>query len=445
MAPYIECHPGRRMTTYQQTLDWLYALEAAKGMDFKLERVALALEHLGDPHRAYPVLHVAGTNGKGSVAATLHAVLSAAGYRVGLYTSPHLERFNERIRIGMDDIADEEVVALTAEIQREVTTRGIELTFFELVTVMAFASFARHAVDAAVVEVGLGGRLDATNVVDPLVSVITNIGYDHSEFLGSTLTSIAAEKGGIIKPDRPVVLGRMRAAAARVLRRMARERGAPLREYGRHFRCEGLERPHFVGAGLDLPDLELGLRGGFQHDNAAAALAALAAVRDRLPVGEAAVRRGLREARWPGRFEVIPGDPTFVLDGAHNVEGVQALVREIRPLAATRRLHAVFAVMRDKPWRRMIDLLAPLCASATVTRVLPPRGLEPAVAAGAFAPHCPAFVEDEPSRALARARGAAAPGDVVLVAGSLFLIGAVAQRCRSGARRGFAPLEAARP
>jgi len=446
------------MTTYQQALEWLYALEAAKGMDFKLERVALALEHLGNPHRGvfrpspnegqghlpplkkggqggFPLLHIAGTNGKGSVAATLHAVLSAAGYRVGLYTSPHLERFNERIRIGERDIADDEVVELTREIQREVTSRGIELTFFELTTVMAFVSFARHRVDAAVIEVGLGGRLDATNVLDPLVSVITNIGYDHAEYLGHTLASIAAEKGGIIKPRRPVVLGRMRPAAARVLRRIAREHAAPICEHGRDFRLEGGERPRFRGAGLDLDGLEIGLRGEFQRENAATALAALGIVHERLPVDEAAIRRGLREVRWPGRLELLPGAPAVLLDGAHNLEGMRALAAEVRRLASGRRVHAVFAVMQDKPWQRMVDALGPLCASATVTHVLPPRGLAPERAAAAFARHCPTRVEPAPLRALARARDGAADGDLIVVAGSLFLIAAVQAACRQTAER----------
>ena len=164
------------MTQYEKTLHWLYSLEAAKGMDFKLERVALALERLGDPQRRYPSVHVAGTNGKGSVAAMVHSVLRAAGYRVGLYTSPHLVRFTERIRVGDDEIPPSEVVALTSEIQNVATGSGINLTFFEFVTVLSLLHFQRRAVDVAVVEVGLGGRLDATNVLRPSVAAITSVG-----------------------------------------------------------------------------------------------------------------------------------------------------------------------------------------------------------------------------------------------------------------------------
>src|SRR5574337_1347627 len=194
-------------SAYADVLASLYRLEAARGMDFKLERVTLALKSLGDPHRRFAAIHIAGTNGKGSVAAMLHAICCAAGYRVGLYTSPHLVSFTERIRVGTEMISEEEVVTLARDIRGAATVRGIDLTFFEFVTVMAFLHFARCGIDLAIVEVGLGGRLDATNVLDPEVTVITSIGLDHQEFLGSTLASVAYEKAGIIKPGTPVVVG----------------------------------------------------------------------------------------------------------------------------------------------------------------------------------------------------------------------------------------------
>jgi dihydrofolate synthase/folylpolyglutamate synthase len=285
------------MTEYRRTLEWLYALEAAKGMDFKLERVALALHRLGDPHRRFPSLHIAGTNGKGSVAAMLHAVLGAAGYRVGLYTSPHLVELTERIRVGAAEIERAEVVHLTAEIRATATARGIDLTFFEFLTVMAFLHFARGGVDAAVVEVGLGGRLDATNVVDPAVAVITTIGLDHVQWLGDTPAEIAVEKGGIIKARRPVVLGRIEGDAAAVLRRLAAERGARLIAAGSDYRSGCGPGFEFDGLGWHLRNLGLNLRGAHKRDNGARALQAIAVAGARLHGGQAATRSGLAAVR----------------------------------------------------------------------------------------------------------------------------------------------------
>ncbi len=413
------------MTEYQRTLEWLYALEAAKGMDFKLERVALALQRLGDPQRRFPSLHVGGTNGKGSVAAMLHAVLDAAGYRTGLYTSPHLVDLTERMRVGREAIARAEVVSLAAEVRAAAAGRGIDLTFFEFLTVMAFLHFARRGVDVAVVEVGLGGRLDATNVVDPAAAVITTIGLDHMQWLGDTLTAIAAEKGGIIKPGRPLVLGRIDGEAAAVLRRLAAERGAALIEAGRDYRVGDGPELDFDGLGWRLRGLALALRGAHQRDNAGTAVAALAAVRDTLPVGEGAVRAGLAAVRWPGRLDVVGTAPLTILDGAHNRDGVAALVRELPALLGGRPLHLLFAVMADKDWRPMVERLAPLCASAVVTEVLRPRAAPAVAVAEAFQPYCPVAAEPDPVRAWQRIAARAASEEAIVAAGSLFLVGAL--------------------
>jgi dihydrofolate synthase/folylpolyglutamate synthase len=412
--------------SYERVLRWLYTLEAAKGMDFKLERVALALRRLGSPEESFAALHVAGTNGKGSTAAMIEAALSRAGHRVGLYTSPHLVRFTERIRIGSEEISEEEVVDLTGEIQR---AGSIGLTFFEFVTVMAFLHFARRGVDAAVIEVGLGGRLDATNVVDPRVSVITTVGLDHTEYLGTSLSSIAAEKGGIIKPGRPVVMGPMRPAAARVLRRLARRADAPLVAAGIDYSISDEEEPTFRGLGWTFEALRLGLRGAHQRENAATALAALALIRDVLAVSEASIRDGLASVRWPGRLEVVAGDPMTILDGAHNFDGVRVLRRELESLVGGRKLHVLFAVMKEKDWRPMVREIAPLCASATVTQVLAPRGQDPEPVAGAFRVWCEARVEKDPAAAWHAVRARAGSSDAILVAGSLFLVGAIRPLC----------------
>lgn len=431
---------------YADVLAWLYGLEAARGMDFKLERVELALRHLGDPHRRYPVLHIAGTNGKGSVAAMLDAIYGAAGYSVGLYTSPHLVEFGERIRLGGRMIPPQAVVALTREIQTAVSARGIELTFFEFVTVMAFLHFANAGVDLAVVEVGLGGRLDATNVVTPEVAVITSIGRDHEEYLGEAVNDIAREKAGIIKAGRPVVVGLVAAEPAQVIAEAAAGRQAPVFWQGGDFSVTGDVPFRFEGLGTSVGGLTVGLCGAYQRSNAAAALAAVVCARSRLPVGDDAMRRGLADVRWPGRLEVVQTRPLVVLDGAHNADGLRALVGAMPQVAGGRRVHVVFAVMRDKRWEEMVEILRPVAASATVTRVLPRRGADPEPVARAFRGFCPARQVVPAVAALEHALAQADPEDVVLVCGSLFLVGALYPYFldRRGGRSLFGPSDAAR-
>lgn len=410
---------------YAEVLAWLYGLEAAKGMDFKLERVALALKNLGDPQNSFASVHIAGTNGKGSVAAMLHSIFRAAGYRAGLYTSPHLVHFTERIRIGGDEIAPEEVVQLANAVRAAATVRGIDLTFFEFVTVMSFLHFARRGVDLAVVEVGLGGRLDATNVLDPEVAVITNIGLDHTEFLGSTLASVASEKAGIIKPGRPVIVGGVSAEVREVLEHTAAMQGARAYWHGRDYAVSGQQPFRFTGMSAEIEALAIPLRGTYQRENAAIAVAAAVQLRRRFPFPDAALRRGLAEVRWPGRLDVVQTRPLVVLDGAHNADGIGVVVRELPAIVGPRPLHLLFAVMRDKLWSPMVDALAPRVSSATLTAVLPPRGEAPEVLAQGFARHCPTRVVQPPLAALEVLLESVSAADAILVTGSLFLIGAI--------------------
>lgn len=426
---------------YAEVLASLYRLETAKGMDFKLERVELALKNLGDPQTRFAAVHVAGTNGKGSVAAMLHAMFSAAGYRVGLYTSPHLVSFTERIRIGAETITETEVVDLAREIRAAATVRGIDLTFFEFVTVMAFLHFARRGVDLAVVEVGLGGRLDATNVLDPEVAVITTIGLDHEEFLGNTLASVAAEKAGIIKPGRPVIVGRVPPVAHDVIERTASERGADAFWAGRDFLVSDTVPFRFRGLDCEFGGLTLALRGAYQRDNAAVALAALALLRRTFPTSDAAIRRGLAEVRWPGRLDVVQTTPLVVLDGAHNADGVAALRSELPAIVGARPVHLLFGVMRDKQWQPMVEVLGPMVSSATLTTALPPRGAAAEVLARAFERYCPVAVVPDPMRALETLLQSVGPDAAILATGSLFLVGAIYPHFLS--RRGQCALFAA--
>lgn len=433
-------------STYAEVLASLYALEAAKGMDFKLERVTLALKHLRDPQHRFATVHIAGTNGKGSAAAMLHAMLSAGGYRVGLYTSPHLVSFTERIRVGAESITEAEVVELAAEIRAAATVRGIDLTFFEFVTVMAFLYFARRGVDLAVVEVGLGGRLDATNVIDPEVTVITTIAMDHEEYLGNTLLSVAREKAGIIKPGRPLIVGNVPVEVDAVFERTAAAQGAAVYRAGRDFDVTDSMPFRFRGMGVDIDGLVLPLLGAHQRQNAATALAAAVQVRRRFPLSPAAIRDGLRGVRWPGRLEVVHAEPLVVLDGAHNADGMAALVRELPAIVAGRAVHVLFGVMRDKRWQPMVDALGPVVSTATLTVTFPPRGEAPAILAQAFARHCPVSVALDPVRALDALLAATRDG-AILVTGSLFLIGAVYPYFlrRSGRQSVFASGSSAHP
>ncbi|HXG51069.1 MAG TPA: folylpolyglutamate synthase/dihydrofolate synthase family protein [candidate division Zixibacteria bacterium] len=413
------------MTEYESTLQRIYGLRGGV-IDLRLDRMERALSLFGHPEKAFPAFHIAGTNGKGSTAAMLHRILTAAGYRTALYTSPHLVSFTERIRVGEDEIAPEEVVALDREI-RERTKDAVPLTFFEFVTVMAFVHFARCGAELAVVEVGLGGRLDATNLVFPLVSLITTVSMDHEAYLGSDLASIAAEKGGIIKEEIPVVCGLLPPEAQSVVERIARERRAPLHMLGREFSFTLKNDADFDYKGPDwvLENLSLALMGRHQRRNAAVALAALEQVRKHWPVDEGAIRAGLRNVVWPGRLEILRQRPAVVLDGAHNGEGIRTLVEEMRSFRGARKVKVLFASMADKDWRLMLDELGTVADELILTRVRMERSASPDLLAAHLGEKIPRRVVEDPETAVRTLIAELGPDDVGLVAGSLYLLGEV--------------------
>ena len=420
------------MGAYDDTLAYLTGLEVSAGWDLKLERMAAALARRGHPEARFPAIHIAGTNGKGSAAAMVDSVLTAAGYRTGLYTSPHLVDFTERIRAGGRTIPRADVVALVGELRSDIEAAGIALTHFEFVTLLACEWFARLGVDVGVIEVGLGGRLDATNLVRPVVTAITSIAIDHEEYLGRDLASIAAEKAGIAKPAVPLVIGGLPVEADAVITAHAGAVGAPLVRAGvlQDDPAAGLVFHAPGGARWD--GLRLGLPGAFQRENAAVALTALAVAGARFPCAPTAVRDGLAAVRWPGRLAVLGRSPLVVADGAHNPAGVAALARELPRLVGDRRVTLVFAVMADKAWPAMLALLRPHVARVIVTRV-GRRGLEPVRVAERVADGLPVDVIDDPRAALRAALDGSAADDAVLVTGSLFLVGA-AYECFSGGR-----------
>ncbi len=414
------------MPHYSDTLAWLYGLEVER-MDLKLDRTTHALRLCREPHAQFPAIHIAGTNGKGSTAAMLHAVLSAAGYRVGLFTSPHLIDFCERIRLGRRYITEQEVVDGVAAIRACIAPSALRLTPFEMMTVLAFRAFAQTRVDLAVVEVGLGGRLDATNVLSPLVSVITSIGLDHQQYLGPTLSDIAREKGGIIKPGVPVVIGRLESESLSILRRAAQDRQSPTLIYGQDFTLQedASGRSRYRGQPWRLDDLPVSLHGKFQRRNAAVACAALGCIQAVFPVTTAQISIGLQSVTWPGRLDIVSARPFVIVDGAHNMQAMETLMAELRLLAPDKRVIFLFGVMRDKDWRAMVPILGRIASQVVVTAVAQPRAEDPYTVHAAFSSHCPVRVVTGAQTACRQLLAEAGPHDVIVVCGSLFLAGEV--------------------
>jgi dihydrofolate synthase/folylpolyglutamate synthase len=389
-----------------------------------------ALKLIGDPHRKLRAVHIAGTKGKGSVAAMIDACLRVAGYRCGLYTKPHLVRLSERTRINGAEIDDALMLSYIARLRDIFETAGLGLTFFEFTVALMFLYFAEAAIDFAVIETGLGGRLDSTNVVHPLLSVITPIGFDHMDRLGHTLSAIAAEKGGIIKPGVPVVIGARTPEARRTLAAIAAQCQSPSLMIDREFSYRSHAPAHrlsYSGLGLTLEHLELNLAGPFQHENAAIAIAALEALRALgFTISEEAIRCGLREVYWPGRFEIVARDPTVILDCAHNELAVEALLETIAvELGPSVKPRLVFGCLEDKQWERMAAMLGPRVASAILTRARPKRPLDPENLLPLFARHTSARIVREPRAAIAQAMADAASDDVILVTGSVYLVGEI--------------------
>ncbi len=414
--------------TYSSAVDYLYRLQR-HGIKLGLETMTVLMVRLGTPQTRYRTLHIAGTNGKGSTAAMAAAVLQAAGYRVGLYTSPHLVEFRERIRVNGEMIAELQVAQLTEQLQT-LCEPDLSPTFFEYTTAMAFQHFADSGVEVAVLEVGLGGRFDATNVVMPMACAVTTISIDHQEYLGTTLSSIAFEKAGIIKPGVPVVLGRLEDEAWRTIEQVARERQAPVFRLNEDFRTEG-EGPQqfsYRGLGMQYDGLSCALEGRHQLDNAACALALLgAAAPQGIAVTAEAVSAALRGVNWAGRLEVVDRRPTILLDGAHNPAAATALADY---LTRSDRSHPsrpvvlVLGMMRDKDHRGFFEPLSGLVDEVVLTQADLPRSAtaqELRASLEGLLPHphvVPSF-----SDAMALARQLAVPDGLVCVAGSLMLAG----------------------
>ncbi len=438
--------------SYQETLDYLYSFvdfsltKATRysAEQFDLARMQALVEQLQHPERTYAIIHIAGTKGKGSVAAMCQSVLTSEGYRTGLYTSPHLHDYAERIQIDGHSIPHEELVALVEEIKPVLETIP-QITTFEITTALAFLYFSRQKVDVAVIEVGLGGRLDATNVVIPVVSVITSLSYDHMFLLGNTLAEIAGEKCGIIKPGVPVVVSPQQEEALLVIEKIAEQRGAPITLVGRDYLYRDISRSlsgqtmqvwvpgeqpqvdEYLQSGDILewePNrLTIPLLGYHQITNAATAYAALQVFAEKaLPISDAAIRQGFANTNWPGRFEVLRQVPPVVIDCAHNRDSARKLRLALDDYFPGQPVIMVFGASEDKDIHGMFVELMPRICEVIATRSYHPRAIEPEkLVEIAHQFGRPARIVPDVADALNEALSIAAGEKPVLATGSIFI------------------------
>jgi dihydrofolate synthase/folylpolyglutamate synthase len=394
---------------YRGAVDFLQSLQTF-GAQLGLERALQLAELAGHPEKHLRFIHVAGTNGKGSTCAMLDSIYRVAGWRVGLYTSPHLVSFRERIQVNRSLISEEDVVRLVREAQGWLAnfSRENHPTFFEAVTIMALRYFAEQKCELVIWETGLGGRLDATNIVTPLASVITNVQFDHEKWLGDTLEKIAAEKAGIIKPKVPVVTAAT-GTALEVIRATAEAVHAPV---------------HCVTT-AHAQSMESNLRGAHQRLNAALAVRTMEVVRGPIPYNDSAILRGLSAVPWPGRFQVLARGPqSLVLDGAHNPAGAAALAATLRAEFSGQPATLILGVLEDKNWETICRTLAPLCSRIIAVPVNNSRTARPEKIVSVFRAAQPdAAVSVAPS--IAEALALTRRDEIVVVTGSLYLIGEV--------------------
>jgi dihydrofolate synthase/folylpolyglutamate synthase len=440
--------------TYEEALDfWFrrvnYERYAPQPGDLKLDRMCELLRRIGDPQDRLRIVHVAGSKGKGSTSAMVAAIVQQAGYRCGLFTSPHLCGVEERVQINRIPIGAEDIVAGMEVIRKAVEglAEPLSPTFFEIATALAFLHFARQKVELAVMEVGLGGRFDSTNVCRPLVAMITSISFDHTDILGDRLASIAMEKAGIVKPGCVTISGATPLEAREVIEAIARERGAPLLQLNEDFRYQyepgrvltvpaaedgfRLRKPKIVVTTRQRtwPVMELGLLGDHQAANAALAVACVEQLRARgLAIGDEAVSSGLSGVEWPARLEVLRGQPLVVLDCAHNLASVQAMVDTVTTSFAASRRWLIFGGSSDKDLAGMLGLLGPHFGHVYLTRY---RSSSRSVSPEDLARLLPADAKWDwtlcatPDDAWYAAQAAAGPNDLICVTGSVFLAGEI--------------------
>jgi dihydrofolate synthase/folylpolyglutamate synthase len=415
---------------YDAILKEMFGLQRF-GIKLGLATIRNILKGLGNPQRTFASIHIAGTNGKGSIAAGIASILQYAGYRTGLYTSPHLIDFNERICINGKQISNKEVVTAYQAVKK-VHKGSREPTFFEFTTAMALYEFGRQQVDWAIIETGMGGRLDATNIIKPAVSIISNISLEHKMYLGNTIAQIAAEKGGIIKSKTPAITGARQDPALSVLKAIAEDKSAPFYQYGKNFRVRRNPNGSFNYYGLSnvYKNLLTSLIGPHQITNAALVLAAceILAQNKRINLTESHLRFGLQNTIWPGRLEFVSESPLIILDGAHNLAAARNLANYLQGNLRDRKLTLVAGILNDKPYKAMLRPLMKQCRRIIVTRPLIDRALEPEILYQEAKRHVSDVtllpgVDQAVTHALATANS----DDVICIAGSLYVVGEAKQ------------------
>ncbi len=420
-----------------KAIQYLFDLELF-GIKLGLENIRALCNFLDNPQNRYPIVHITGTNGKGSTAAILESILLTAGYRVGLYTSPHLVRFNERVRVNRQEIPDSFIEGFVERIRPEIEKH--KATFFEAATALAFQYFADQKVDIAVVETGLGGRLDATNVVLPVLSVITGIDKDHTDRLGKSFSKIAFEKAGIIKPERPVVVGNLKSSAFRVIAETAEKQGSPLTVAAEQAPVK-LLKSDWTGSRFGVAEafsptgeLFLNLAGRYQGENLSVALAAAEHLRPRgFSIPASACETGAGTVFWSARLEMISKEPPVVLDVAHNAAAAARLAGSLRRLWSGKVVF-LLGILADKDYRRFLLALKPLAKYFYFVRPDSQRALDPKILAEAAGKAVSHEILDDPAQALWKAYTLLGPDELLAVTGSHYVVGKVLAAWRHSGR-----------
>ena len=419
--------------SYQECLDRIYHL-GRFGIKLELSTIGNILRFLNDPQKTYHTVHVAGTNGKGSTATYIASILREAGFKTGIYTSPHLIKFNERICVDGKEISDDEVVE-AYEAVNAVDIGKRKATFFEIATAMAFYHFAKADVEWAVIETGMGGRFDATNVMQPQVSVITNLSIEHTDYLGSTIKDLANEKGGIIKGNTPVITAVSQPSGIEVIKTLSQEKKAPLYRFKHDFsirKTPKKETLNYRGLHQNFTNLTQPLPGEHQRENLSLGLAACELIFDRFQgnddrynLDQELVEKGLAEAKWPGRLEVIQEAPVVIVDGAHNLKAAQVLGKYLTQTQADKKLTLVIGILDDKPYAEMLQHLVPCAQRVIITKAKIDRSLETEVLVEAVKKikDCELQVIEDVKEAVSFAISSSSKEDAICIAGSLYVAG----------------------
>ena len=423
--------------TYDDTIRFLYSIEKF-GIRLGLENISLILNLLQNPHNQFKSIHIAGTNGKGSTAAMTASILQSAGYKTGLYTSPHLQDFRERIRINGFMIAEEDVIDLTERINYELGTQNsMQLTFFEFTTAMAFMYFAREKVDFAVVEVGMGGRLDATNVLNPVVSIITEIDIEHTEHLGKDIKLIAGEKGGIIKEKGTVILSSRKPDVIEIIESICKDKNAKLYRIGRDFGFRNAEygmrrsKFEFHNPKSAIQNFKIPLLGKYQIINASIAIKASLIIKESgFKIDESNIRDGLKKVQWNGRLEIVSENPIIILDGAHNPAAAKALSEELKKFRnaeygiRVNQLMLIIGILKDKDYKGIISFLAPIADYIIITKPKTDRGrIAEDLKTESLKYKKDVEIIEDISEAISKAKSYTKSNDIICITGSFFTIG----------------------